>query len=204
MRAEQPTAVFLEKDGTLIDSELASSGPNKMKLYTDAIDGLRLLYAHHFDLIVVSNQPSVAFGTMSEKDLKLVENKLAELFDGIGVKLSGFYFCPHHPDGNVERYSHECLCRKPRPGLLYRAAADLGYDLKRSWAFGDTLHDIEAGNRAGCRTVLIDRGYETEWQYGNHRTPTFIVETINEAAQRVLQEDRHFPTATLPHLRDLF
>jgi D-glycero-D-manno-heptose 1,7-bisphosphate phosphatase len=78
-----------------------------------------------------------------------------------GVRLAGFYYCPHHPEGIDQRYAIACSCRKPNPGLLYRAAAEHGIDLEQSWLIGDILDDVEAGHRAGCRSILVDLGTET-------------------------------------------
>jgi D-glycero-D-manno-heptose 1,7-bisphosphate phosphatase len=102
------------------------------------------------------------------------------------VDLAGFYYCPHHPEGVVPRYSIECACRKPNPGLLLKAAEELNIDLQQSWMVGDILNDVEAGNLSGCSTVLIDNGNETEWVLTDERQPDFIVTNLKEAAQAIL------------------
>jgi histidinol-phosphate phosphatase family protein len=98
------------------------------------------------------------------------------------LALDGFYFCPHHPEGTVAPWSIECHCRKPLPGLLLKAAHEHGIDLRASWMVGDILHDVEAGNRAGCRTILIDNGNETEWRLGPRRVPTRMAPDLYTAA----------------------
>src|SRR5581483_11142184 len=103
-----------------------------------------------------------------------------------GVPLAGFYYCPHHPQGQVNSYAVTCRCRKPAPGMLRRAAADLGIDLAESWMLGDILDDIEAGRRADCRTVLIDNGNETEWRRGRGRRPHYRAGDLAEAARLIL------------------
>jgi histidinol phosphatase-like enzyme len=117
-----------------------------------------------------------------------VEQRLAELFIENGARLSGFYCCSHHPEGTVPELSVECECRKPRPGLLLQAAADHAVDLSRSWMIGDILDDIEAGKRAGCRTILVDNGHETQWLCMPRalRTPDVIVADLDSAAQAVV------------------
>ena len=87
--------------------------------------------------------------------MEIVYDRLQDLLFREQLTLDGFYYCPHHPDGSVGAYARDCHCRKPMPGLLLQAAQDHGIDLRSSWMIGDILHDVEAGNRAGCRTVLI-------------------------------------------------
>jgi histidinol phosphatase-like enzyme len=96
------------------------------------------------------------------------------------------YHCPHHVDGTVLAYARACSCRKPRPGMLLRAARDLDLDLGRSWMVGDILDDIEAGRRAGCRTVLLDVGSETEWRRGPLRVPDAVAGSLPEVADVIL------------------
>src|SRR5205085_6378312 len=102
------------------------------------------------------------------------------------VPLARCYHCPHHPDGTVERYARACACRKPQPGLLLRAARDHDLDLARSWLVGDILDDVEAGRRAGCRTVLLDNGHETEWVLTPERLPHHIACDLAQAADLIL------------------
>ena len=135
--------------------------------------------------MVVSNQSGVARGYFPEAALAGVERELRRRMAGFGVELSGFYYCPHHPRGGVPGYAVACDCRKPAPGLLLRAAAELGLDLRRSWLVGDILDDVEAGRRAGCRTVLLDNGHETEWRPGPLRRPHHTAADL-AAAARVL------------------
>jgi ribonucleoside-diphosphate reductase alpha chain len=98
------------------------------------------------------------------------------------VPLAGFYYCPHHPHGSVPAYAVTCDCRKPRPGLILRAAREQGVDPARSWLVGDILDDVEAGRAAGCRTVLLDNGHETEWVLSPARRPDGVAADLAEAA----------------------
>ena len=99
------------------------------------------------------------------------------------MSLDGFYYCPHHPDGIVPRYAVACDCRKPEPGLIHPAAREHDLALGESWFIGDILDDVEAGRRAGCRTVLIDNGNETEWKRSPLRRPDLVARDLAEAAQ---------------------
>ncbi|TPQ29553.1 MULTISPECIES: D-glycero-alpha-D-manno-heptose-1,7-bisphosphate 7-phosphatase [Cupriavidus] len=181
-------AVLLDKDGTLLRNVPYNVDPHHMQLADTAGDALRILGATGRPLVVVSNQPGVALGGFQESALQAVHRRLAELFRLHGARLSGFFYCPHHPDGAVAQYAVPCSCRKPSPGMLQAASSVLGFDLRTSWMIGDILDDIEAGRRVGCNTILVDCGGETEWVTGAWRTPDFIVPTLGQAAQIVAGE----------------
>ena len=179
-------AVFLDKDGTLIEDVPYNVDPKKIVLAPGAVEGLTALHESGYSLVIVSNQSGVARGLFPEPALREVERTLRRMLAEFGVPLAGFYYCPHHPDGTVASQAIICPCRKPAPGLLRRAADELGIELARSWMVGDILDDIEAGRRAGCRTVLIDNGNETEWHGGKHRRPHYVAADLSEAARLIL------------------
>jgi D-glycero-D-manno-heptose 1,7-bisphosphate phosphatase len=180
-------AVFLDKDGTLIKNIPYNVNPDLIELLDGSVEGLKLLHGAGFKLIVISNQSGVARGIFKESDLSGVEAKVSELFKKAGLPLSGFYYCPHHPDGRIRTYSENCMCRKPRPGMLFTAAREHNINLASSWMVGDILDDIEAGRRADCNTILIDNGNETEWTLSPLRRPHFSASNLFEAA-RVITE----------------
>jgi D-glycero-D-manno-heptose 1,7-bisphosphate phosphatase len=184
-------AIFLDKDGTLIKNVPYNVDPAKITLCAGALTGLKLLYDASYPLFVISNQSGIARGYFSEADLLAVEQCLQSHLAVAELSLSGFYYCPHLPDGSVPAYAIECNCRKPRPGLLQQAARDHAIDLTQSWFIGDILHDVEAGRAAGCRTILIDNGNETEWQLSPQRLPHHVVADLQEAAQIILAIDRN-------------
>src|SRR5690348_10854912 len=179
-------AVFLDKDGTLIEDVPYNVDPARVCLAPGAIEGLRSLGGAGFRLIVVSNQSGVAHGLFAEAALAGVEARLRELLAAGGVSLDGFYYCPHHPGGSVAAYAVACDCRKPLPGLLRQAAREHGIDLAASWLVGDILNDVEAGRRAGCRTVLLDNGHETEWVMSDLRKPDHTAPDLPAAARAIL------------------
>ena len=179
-------AIFLDKDGTVVVDVPYNVDPERIVLAPGVATGLKRLSDAGFKLVVVSNQSGVARGFFSEEALRGVVHRLTELLGAAGVRLDGFYYCPHHPQGSVNQYSRECDCRKPQPGLLTKAARDLQVDLSRSWMIGDILDDVEAGHRAGCRAVLVDNGNETQWLAGPHREPDHRVADMNAAAQWIL------------------
>lgn len=168
-------AIFLDKDGTLIDDVPDNVDPEHIRLTHRALEGLRLLADYDYQLIVVTNQSGIARGLFSEEDLRGVANHLDRLLAEVDLHLAGFYYCPHLlADG--------CTCHKPEPGLILRAAEEHNLELTRSWFLGDILNDIEAGRRAGCRTVLINTGNETEWRITPDRIPEYLVSNLAEAA----------------------
>jgi D,D-heptose 1,7-bisphosphate phosphatase len=179
-------AVFLDKDGTLVVDVPYNVDPDRMMLMPGAGEALRRLSDAGYKLIVVSNQSGIARGIFAESALPAVEQRLREMLAEWGAPLSGFYYCPHHPDGSVSGYAVHCDCRKPAPGMLLRAADDHGVSLADSWMIGDILNDVEAGRRAGCQTILLDNGNETVWELSRARLPDCVVSDLRDAADRIL------------------
>jgi D,D-heptose 1,7-bisphosphate phosphatase len=176
-------AVFLDKDGTLIEDLPYNVDVDKIRFMPGVVEGLRALHKAGFTLIVATNQSGVARGFFNEDDLVRVERHLKGMMRVLDVPLTAFYYCPHLPGGVVPGYNIRCSCRKPEPGLIVRACREHPVDILRSWFVGDILNDIEAGRRAGLKTVLIDKGKETEWQLSPLRLPHHVVADFAEAAQ---------------------
>ena len=145
-------AVFLEKDGTLLEK---ASGDGRIRLRPGAVDALLLLAGLGYELVVIGNQPGVARGVFPIGALEAVSAHLDDLFLTHGFRLAGSYWCPHDPSGRVMEYSFACACRMPQPGLMHAAAGNHDLDLARSWVIGSDADTIEAGQRAGCGTVWI-------------------------------------------------
>lgn len=180
-------AIFIDKDGTLVEDVPYNVNPRLLELTWQAAHGLQLLQQMGYALIVVTNQPGVAKGLFTEAALDLLHRRLGEMLAQYGVTLDGIYYCPHSQDGVVGRYAIPCTCRKPMPGLLQGAARDHDIDLSASWMIGDILNDVEAGRRAGCRTVLIDNGNETEWKISPLRTPDLKAPNLYTAATMIAE-----------------
>ncbi|WP_207425931.1 HAD-IIIA family hydrolase [Pedobacter sp. SYSU D00535] len=180
-------AVFIDKDGTLIPDIPYNVDPEKITLQANTAEGLRQLQNLGFLLIIISNQAGVARGYFKEDAIGDVQKKIEELLHNEGLKLDGFYYCPHHPEGTVAPYAVDCTCRKPKAGMFIKAALDFDVELSESWMIGDILHDVEAGNSAGCRSILIDNGNETEWEINAFRKPDYLARNINEAANYIIQ-----------------
>jgi len=180
-------AVFIDKDGTLIKNIPYNVKTSLIEFETNAVASLQLLQEYGYQLIIISNQPGVAFSYYSESVLQKVFRYLENKLQQQGVLLNGYYYCPHHPRGICLPYIKTCYCRKPLPGMLLQAAMEHDIDLERSWMIGDILHDVEAGNRAGCRSILLNNGNETEWTLSPIRQPNYICNNWKEAADIIVQ-----------------
>jgi D-glycero-D-manno-heptose 1,7-bisphosphate phosphatase len=152
-------AVFLDRDGTLIVERGYITVPEGVELIPGAAAAVARLRDAGWKVFVVTNQGAVAKGMISEDELGLIHLRMLALLAEAGAQVDGVYYCPHHPDGDQIRYSVECDCRKPRPGLLERAAGEHEIDLAESVMIGDTLRDLEAGRAAGARGVLVLTGH---------------------------------------------
>ena len=156
-------AVFLDRDGTIneiiyyqelgiIDSPFTME---QFKLLPGVGEAIRILNQSEFKVILVSNQPGIAKGHFSMETFEVIREKMRTELAKYGAFLDAEYYCLHHPEAKIEEYRENCECRKPKPGLLLKAAAEFDIDLGESWIVGDGLTDIEAGKRAGCKTILI-------------------------------------------------
>lgn len=177
-------AIFLDRDGTLVEARHYPSRPEELVIYPGVPDALRRLQTAGFRLVLVTNQSGLAHGYFSQDDLDRMHDYLTGELGRAGVSLSAIYVCPHHPEGRIPELAIACDCRKPRPGLLLQAAAGLDLDLRQSWLVGDILDDVEAGNRAGCRTVLVDLGTERPPE-SPLRAPTFVGRDTVHALQLI-------------------
>lgn len=175
-------AVFIDKDGTLIIDVPYNVDPKKVVFYKDVPLALHQLQKAGYKIIVITNQMGIAQGFFKEKDLQKIKKEISSFLSGYGVSVDGFYYCPHFPNGKVKKYSFFCDCRKPQPGMLLKAARELNINLKKSWMIGDILDDVEAGNAALCRTVLIANGNETNWQISTKRIANYIARSVQDAA----------------------
>ena len=164
-------AVFLDRDGTIVSERDYLRSVSEMRLLPGAALAIRQLNRAGFAVVIATNQSGVARGLLSESDLEHIHRVLRERLGRRGAKLDGIYYCPHHPAAALRRYRRRCRCRKPSPGLLLRAARELGLDLARSFAVGDSARDLAAGRRAGCRTVLVRTGYGRETEETLGRSP---------------------------------
>jgi D-glycero-D-manno-heptose 1,7-bisphosphate phosphatase len=152
-------AVFVDRDGTLIEECGYLSRLDAIHLFPFTVDAVRLLNRAGLAVVVLTNQSGVARGYFDEAFVRETHRVLGARIAAGGGRVDAFYYCPHYPDAKIERYRQACECRKPGPGVLRRAAADLSLDLSRSFAVGDRWSDVEAGRAAGARGVLVRTGF---------------------------------------------
>jgi len=149
-------AVFLDEDGLLIEDRGLLIAAAEIRILEGVPRALTRLKAAGFWLVVVSNKAVVARGLITEREVDALHAELGRLLEQAGAPgLDAIYFCPHHPDADLPAYRVLCECRKPRPGLLLRAAQQHQLSLSASFMVGDRMTDVAAGVRAGCRTVLV-------------------------------------------------
>ena len=160
--------VFLDRDGTLIEEVGYLDRLDRVQLFPYSIDAVRLLKRAGFAVIVTTNQAGIARGFFDEAFVDSTHRQLSATLAAGRATVDAFYFCPHHPEGVIETYRRACDCRKPRPGLLRRAAADHALDLQHSFVVGDRAHDIAAGTAVGARGVLVRTGYGERVASTNH------------------------------------
>jgi len=156
-------AVFLDRDGVIneivyfpelgvLDSPL---NPKQFRLLPRVAEAIRVFNSLSLKVVIVSNQPSIAKGKMTEKAFEKVRLKMKRELERKGARIDAEYYCFHHPLAKDVRYRANCDCRKPKPGLLLRAAKDLELDLSRCYVVGDSLTDVKAGKAVGCKSFLI-------------------------------------------------
>lgn len=178
-------AVFLDRDGTITRERGHICDPDDLELLPGSADAIRRLREGGWRVVVVTNQSHVARGVVTEADLQQMHRRLRELLDREGAAVDAVYHCPHHPEGTVAQYAVECDCRKPRPGLLQRAAVDLGLDLPQSVMVGDAARDVQAGWAAGVRACFLVRtGHGGAAQHEAHGA-TEVVDNLAGAAEQI-------------------
>ena len=172
----QQRFVVLDRDGTIIVEREYLSDPRQVELIPGAASGLRQLSEMGLGLVVITNQSAVGRGFFDQLRLDLIHQRLRELLHAEGVYLDGIYVCPHMPEDN-------CLCRKPKTGLLELAAKELGFNPQASFVIGDKACDIELGQRAGATTFLVLTGYGAQVASESRVSPDHVVANLENAAQ---------------------
>lgn len=188
-RRKGDPAVFLDRDSTIIEDMEYSTDPARLAPLPGAVEALKRLKEAGYRLVIVTNQSGVARGIFSEESLRTFHRRMLDMFERQGVKFDGLYYCPHFTEGASKEHVRECDCRKPAPGLLVRAARDLGLDLRRSWMVGDRPSDVGAGRAAGCRTIRVLTGQP---QQASDPEPDAIVADLPAAARHIIECD-HIP-----------
>lgn len=152
-------AIFLDRDGTINEYKGYLTKSADFELLPGVAEVVRKINLSGYLCIVVTNQPAIARGEMTAEDLSEIHRKMETLLGEQGAYVDGIYYCPHHPDkgfpGEVEALKIDCSCRKPKPGLLYKAAEEYNIDLAQSWMIGDSWRDVECGKQGGTHSCLL-------------------------------------------------
>lgn len=184
--------VFLDRDGTLIEDPGYLGDPRDIREIPGAADSLLLLSSGGFALAVVSNQAGLARGKFEEDDLAAVHGAFVSLFRGKGVEFAAVEYCPHHPEGTVEKYRTACDCRKPKTGMAKTVLERMGPAPSCTmWVVGDKMSDVRMGIALGAKTILVATGYgESERAEGERAgvRPDRFLPSIREAARWILAE----------------
>ena len=190
---EKKGAVFLDRDGTIIEDRDYLSDPKDIKLIPGSVEAVKAINDMGFKTIVVTNQSGVARGYFPEKSIAEIHGKLKELFNEEGAQIDGFYYCPHHPTAGEGQYRIECHCRKPETGMLDAAVRDFDLDPSNSYVIGDKLIDIELAQRADATGILVKTGYgkkELKTLSDNSEiTPMHIAEDLLDAVEWIKREE---------------
>lgn len=152
-------AVFLDRDGTLIEERGCVDRLELLRLFPWTADALRLLNRGGYATIVVTNQSAIGRGLIDETFLNLVHDAIDARLAAGGARIDRYYFCPHTHDAQIERYRQVCRCRKPGPGMIEQACRELDLDPRRSVTVGDRWRDVACGHAAGTRSLLVRTGH---------------------------------------------
>jgi len=189
-RSQGAPGVFLDRDGTVCEEVGYVNHVSRCRLLPRSADAIRLLNEGGRRIAIVTNQAGVARGYFEESMILAVHERLRGLLDDAGARVDGIYYCPHHPTAGEPPYRSTCDCRKPLPGLVLRAARELGIDLTRSYMVGDSARDVQAAQAAGVTPVLVLTGYgRGEWEHQRHRftvPPAHVAEDLLDAARWIL------------------
>jgi D-glycero-D-manno-heptose 1,7-bisphosphate phosphatase len=185
-------AVFLDRDGTIIEEVGYLNHIDRVRLYPWSAKAIRKLNQAGLPVIVMTNQSGVARGYFPEELVRRVHQKIARELAARGARVDAFYYCPHYPNGPVKAYGQACHCRKPETGMIDEAAKRFKINVSASFVVGDSYRDMRMGFRAGARTVLVMTGYG-RGEYAYHRQrwlrkPDQIAENLQDAAEKILKQ----------------
>ena len=179
-------AVFLDRDGTLIEDVGFLARVEQVQLYPWTIAAVQRLNQAGLPVVVTTNQSGVARGFLTEAGIDQVHRHLSAVLEAGGARIDAYYYCPHHPEGTVDGYVRRCDCRKPGPGLVDRAARDLHLDPARSFVVGDKWLDVGLARTVGAAGVLVRTGYGGSDAQPPGLEADAVVDTLNDAVDWIL------------------
>jgi D-glycero-D-manno-heptose 1,7-bisphosphate phosphatase len=186
-------AVFIDRDGTISEEVGYINHPSRFRLFPYAAAAIKHLHDNGWLAILVTNQAGVARGYFSEEMIQTVHSVLSTELERNGAKLDAIYYCAHHPSVGEPPYRFDCDCRKPKPGLITRAAQDFNVDVNQSWMAGDRYSDVELARNAGLKSAFVLSGYGLgEWEHqraGWTESPDLVAQNLLEAVQQIVLQD---------------
>ena len=189
-------AVFIDRDGTISEEVGYVNHPSRFRLFPYAAEAIKVLNKSGWLAIVITNQAGVARGYFSEDVIVSVHEQLKLDLNNASARLDAIYYCAHHPTVGEPPYLLDCDCRKPKPGLIDRAARDFEIDLSKSWMAGDRYSDVELARNAGLRSAFVLSGYgRGEWEYQRpawKHQPDLVCENLLEAVKIIVESDDSF------------
>jgi len=192
-RSAQRRAVFIDRDGTISEEVGYVNHPTRYRVFPYAAEAVKLLNEAGWLAVLVTNQAGVARGYFAEEMIGAVHDILRRELERGGARLDAVYYCPHHPSVGEPPYRLDCDCRKPKPGLIRRAAEELDIDLSASWMVGDRYSDTELARNAGVRAAFVLSGYgRGEWEHQRtawRHTPDLVAADLCAAVRKILEAD---------------
>ncbi len=184
-------AVFIDRDGTISEEVGYVNHPSRYRVFPYSAEAIRTLNERGWLAILVTNQAGVARGYFAEEMIGAVHALLTSELERQGARLDAVYYCPHHPTVGEMPYRFDCDCRKPKPGLIRRAADDFNIELADSWMVGDRYSDTELARNAGVRSAFVLSGYgRGEWEYQRNswkHTPDLVADNLLEAVRAIVE-----------------
>src|SRR6266540_357682 len=185
-------AVFIDRDGTISEEVGYINHLSRFRLFPYAAAAIKDLNESNWLAIVVTNQAGVARGYFSEDTIQKVHTAMTKKLESSGARLDAIYYCAHHPSVGKPPYRLDCDCRKPKPGLISRAAKDFDIDLEASWMVGDRYSDVELARNAGVKSMFVMSGYgRGEWEHQRSswtEQPDLVAEDLLEAVQHIVSD----------------
>ncbi|HXQ70344.1 MAG TPA: HAD family hydrolase [Pyrinomonadaceae bacterium] len=192
-------ALFMDRDGTVSEEVGYVNHPSRFRVFPYSAEAIKLLNDNGWLAIIVTNQAGVARGYFAEDVIIQIHEQLRRDLDNASAKLDAIYYCAHHPSVGEPPYRLDCDCRKPKTGLIDRAASDFEINLERSWMVGDRYSDIELAMKAGLHSAFVLSGYgrgEWEYQRGSWKLePEVVADTLLDVARIIIERDRARATA---------
>lgn len=185
--------VFLDRDGTVTEEIGYVNDPRRLRLIPGSAEAIALLNAKNIPVILATNQAGVARGYFKEEMIGRCHARLEEMLAALGARLDAIFYCPHHPSVGEPPYRQDCECRKPKPGMLLKAAERFGLDLSRSYVIGDKASDLEVAEAVGAHPVLVRTGYgegEIELYEGRWKVePEGVFLNLFEAVNHIVEKE---------------